>query len=116
MARQPDNHTKGMMRMKQILQKLKNPAVLFSVLSQIVAILILVGVNINEDTAMTFIGIGMSILATLGIIGQNQNKQKPPELELDYLPCANTGDQECHIMIDGQMTCVKCGAKYIPPK
>lgn len=94
--------------MKEMLQKLKNPTVLISVLSQIGAILILMGVDLNENMVMSLIGMVVSILATLGIVSKSDTK--PPELESACLTCTNTGTQELHVKINGQMTCVKCGA------
>lgn len=100
--------------MKEILKKLKNPTVLFSVLSQLVALLILLGVKLNEDTAVAVIGIIMSILGTLGII----QKADVDKLKADtvLLPCSNTGLEEPHVLINGKMICTKCGAEYIETK
>lgn len=100
------------MTMKQILQKLKNPAVLYSVLFQIIAILILMGVKIDEDAAITIAGIVISILASLGVI--HMSDTTPNEIETAYLT-TSSGEKNLHVRTGDHMRCVKTGTKYAPP-
>ncbi len=96
--------------MKQILERLKNPTILLSVVSQIVAMLILVGVKIDEQMALTLAGMGVSILGSLGILSKKGIAGYAAKTE--NLTCSNSGEVEPHVLINGQMVCTKCGAVY----
>ena len=101
-----------MKQMKIMLGRLKKPSVLLSVVSQILALLLIFGVKVDESLVMQIAVILCSILATLGVM-QNPDTRKKGYGD-DILKCSRTGKMEPHVMVNNRMVCVNCGAEYAP--
>lgn len=99
-------------QLQLIIKRLKNPSVILSLVSQVITILLLIGVKINENTVMTVATAACSIFITLGIIS-NPDSTKVGYGD-DILPCALTGENQQHVQINGKMVCVTSGAVYNP--
>lgn len=99
-----------MKRVKAILQKIKNPSVLLSMLSQIIAVLLLLEVDVNISLVTGLVTAVCSILSLLGLWRFPFSKQKGTDSPTDLpLPCDNCGSNTPHTLINGYMTCSKCG-------
>ena len=96
--------------MKGFLRNLKNPKTLLTVATQIVAMLILVGVQMDEEIVLTAIGMMVGLLSTLGVI----HKTEASDLGIcvKRMTCSRSGRQTIHLLIGGQMVCKECGAVY----
>ena len=81
-------------------------------LSQVVSILLLLDVNINENLIVSIATIVCSILVALGILSNPDTENKG--YGEDYLYCFTDGKNTCHVKINGQMVCKKCGTIYNP--
>lgn len=96
-----------------IVKRLKNPSVILSIVSQIVTILLMVGIKVNQNVILAIATALCSIFVTLGIISD------PDSTKLGYgddiLPCSITGEDQKHVLINGKMVCVKSGAEFVPP-
>jgi uncharacterized membrane protein len=97
-----------------ILSRIRKPSVIMSVTSQLISLLMILGVHLNQNTIMTVVAIGCTILASLGILS-NPDTQKGGYGD-DILTSAGTGKKEPHVLINGQMVCKSSGAVYDPAK
>lgn len=103
-----------MKRLKTILQGLKNPSVLLGILSQIIAVLLLLEVDVNISLVTGLVTAVCSILSLLGLMqfpltGQGANAKSPADKQL---LCADCKRKTPHILVNGLMTCSKCGCIY----
>jgi uncharacterized membrane protein len=95
-----------------VLSRLRRPSVIMSVASQLISLLMILGVHLNQNTIMTVVTIGCTMLASLGILS-NPDTQKGGFGD-DILTCSATGKKEPHVMVNGQLVCKSCGAVYEP--
>lgn len=99
-------------QLMQMLHRLKKPSVLLSIVSQVVAVLLMLGFDVNEGMVMS-VAVGISsVLVTLGILS-NPDAHKSGYGD-DILTCSASGNLEPHVMVNGQMVCANCGAVYNP--
>lgn len=99
-----------MNQLQLTLRRLRKPSVMLSLISQVVAILVLLGYPVQEDLVMGVAVSACSVLVLLGIMSNPDTKKKG--YGDDLLQCANSGLIEQHTMINGEMICTKCGAVY----
>lgn len=103
-----------MEQIKHALRMLKKPSVLISLISQLVTLLIALGLDINKSAVMAAAALLCSILACLGILSNpSAGKQGFGD---DLLVCSRSGKVEPHTLVNGQMVCRKCGAVYDNPQ
>lgn len=95
------------MQIKSFILRLKNPSVILSILSQIIALLLLFGFKINENIIMSVAAIACSILTTLGILSNPDTKNKG--YGDDIITCSECGKSCVHCNVNGQMICSNCG-------
>ena len=100
-----------MKQVNVILERLKNPSVILSIVAQIVTLLMLFGVNANLNIIMGVITAGCSILTLLGIVS-NPSSQKKWYRDDIYI-CSNCHKKSVHVMVNGKMICSECGAIYV---
>ncbi len=96
--------------MKGFWRNLKNPQTLSTVASQIVAMLLLVGVRMDEEIVLTVIGMAIGLLSTLGLIHKSESSDLG--LYAKRLHCSRSGKLTTHLLIGGRMICRDCGAVY----
>lgn len=99
-----------MTQLKIILERLKNPSVLLSIGSQIVAILVLLKVNVDMNIISGVIAAVCSILVLMGILSDPTTNNKG--YHDDILPCESCNKKSKHITIDNNVMCSICGNKY----
>ena len=102
-----------MTQFKVILERLKNPSVILSIVSQIAGIAVMINPNVKADVIT---GVAMSIcsiLVLLGILSNPNTKNKG--FGDDILMCSKCGKPSVHIEVAGQMVCQECGAVYMEP-
>lgn len=97
---------------KSILQRLRKPSVVLSIASQVAAILVVFGLQIDRDAFMTVVVLGCSILTTLGVLSNPDSTKRG--YGDDILTCSKSGRKERHALINGEYVCVNCGAIYDP--
>ena len=95
-------------QLTQMFLRLKKPSVVLSIVSQVVAILLMLGLKVNESTIMAVATGGCSILATMGILS-NPDASKSGYGD-DLLICSKSGQLERHGMVNGPMGCGNWGA------
>lgn len=104
-----------MNQLRIILARLKKPSVVMSVVSQIIAILILAGFQANESMVMTVVTMICNILVTLGIMSNPDTNTR--SYGDDLLVCTGCGVIRQHVKVNGRMLCSDCGAVYqVPPE
>lgn len=96
-----------MQTLKNALQRLADPTVLISVASQVVAVLVLLGVEIDVTLVTSVITAAFPILTLLGIVsGPDAKLQAYAD---DVAICPNCGKLTPHVYIAGKLTCRNCG-------
>ncbi|MEG2000204.1 MAG: phage holin [Evtepia sp.] len=96
-----------MTQIKTILERLKNPSVLMSILAQITSLLILFQIHVDMNLVNGVMTAVSSILILLGILS-DPNTQKKGYGD-DIMTCADCGETGVHYKINGKMTCKNCG-------
>lgn len=96
----------------QILKRLRKPSVLLSIVSQIVAILLMFGFNINQSNVMTIASLMCTLLVTIGILSNPDAPTKGDSSDMKI--CSKTGKLEKHVLIKEQWICTECGAAHTP--
>ncbi|MDR1705155.1 MAG: hypothetical protein LBS19_10810 [Clostridiales bacterium] len=94
--------------------RLKKPSTLISLISQVVSILLLLGVHVDQNAIMSVAAAGCSVLVTMGVLSNPDTKKKG--YGDDLLTCSKEGKLCKHVMVNGQMVCEDCGAVYTPPE
>lgn len=95
-------------KIKVILERLKNPIVLISIVSQILIILSVFKTNIDTDlVTKVMLAIG-SILVSLGIV----NNPSKETIHTEFLYCRHCKRYTNHILINGRYICEECGNAY----
>ena len=96
-----------------ILNRLKQPSVVLSLVSQITTLLLLFGFQIDPQQLMTFATIVCSILVTLGIMSNPDSNHKG--YGDDILICPNCNKPTLHVAVKGKMVCKTCGTEQQTP-
>ena len=97
--------------LKIILYRLQKPSTILSLVSQVLSILIILGVHINTAAVTTIAALGCSALVTLGVLSNPDTVNKG--YGDDILECSEEGVRTQHVEVNGQMLCKECGAVYI---
>ncbi len=92
--------------------RLRKPSTLLSLVSQVVSILLLLGIHINQSAVMAVAAAVCSLMVTLGILS-NPDTAKNGYGD-DILTCSVSGKKEKHVLVNGQMVCQNCGTVYQP--
>jgi uncharacterized membrane protein len=96
--------------LKQFVKRLSKPSSILSLLSQVLSVLLLLGVHIDQTKIMGIGAAVCSVLVALGILSNPDTKNKG--YGDDLYPCSNTGELEKHVVVNGQLVCETCGAVY----
>ena len=99
-------------QIKEMLGRLNNPSVILSLVSQVVQILFLVGINVNQKTVLSVMTAACSIFVTLGVLS-NPDTESSGYAD-DIYPCSATGKLEKHVTVAGELVCQEHGAVYTP--
>ena len=87
----------------QIVSRLKNPAVVLSIASNLIALFLLLGYKVNESLVMSAMTIVCAMLVTLGIMCN-------PDYNTDTkLYCPTEKERTYHVEVAGRMVCSVCG-------
>lgn len=97
------------MNWKNILERLKNPKTLMSIIAQVLALLVLFGINVNQSLVLTAGAAFCAILGTIGIISYPEKNNEPWDA---MLLCSRCDSVEPHVRVNGQLVCKKCGAVH----
>lgn len=97
----------GINQFKAILQKLRKPSVILSIVSQIVAILALLNINVDNALVMAIATAACSILTTAGILSNPASDKKGFGDDIYY--CEKCGKDSVHTKVDGKLVCSECG-------
>ena len=93
--------------LKQALGRLADPTVLISVASQVVAVLVLLGIEVDVTLVTSVITAAFPILTLLGIVsGPDAKLQAYAD---DVAVCPRCGKLTPHVYIAGKLTCRNCG-------
>ena len=95
---------------KAILERLRNPSVIFSIAAQLVTILTLLKVPGDANLIAGIVTASCSILVMLGILSNPTTKNKG--YGDDILHCEGCGANSEHVEVAGQMYCKECGTLY----
>ena len=96
-----------MKKCKLILQRLKKPQVIMSILSQIVIILTLVNVKVDIDIVT---GISTSVCSILVLLGVLSNPDDSTWGYCDEVQvCPQCKEMTCHVRIKDELICRSCG-------
>ncbi|MCL2088205.1 MAG: hypothetical protein FWH14_01850 [Oscillospiraceae bacterium] len=96
--------------LKTMLERLKKPSCIISIISHMAAILIIMGVHLNLSAVTTVATLVCSILVTLGILSNPDTVNKG--YGDDLFKCADEAVETQHVQVNGQMVCKDCGAVY----
>ncbi len=96
---------------ERILVRLKKPSVLVSIISEIIAIMLIFNVKVDVGVAEGLLAAVSSIFVTLGILSN------PMKLGNGYQDdirlCENCGKMKRHVLVGGQLLCEDCGTKFV---
>ena len=98
------------MKLKTIISRLQKPSTILSIVSQIISIVILLGVNVDVSEVTTITAIICSILVTMGILSNPDTVNGG--YGDDILECGAEGLQTAHVQVNGKMLCKDCGAVH----
>lgn len=101
-----------MQQIKLLLARLKSPSVIISIVSQVAAILVLLGHTVDANLVTTMAAAVCSLLVTLGILSDPNTQNKGFGDDLRY--CDHCGAVTPHITITGTLTCRNCGDQTTP--
>lgn len=99
-----------MKQLKVILTRLKNPAVLLSITSQLLTLVMLIWGNQNMSVFKGVIAAVSSIFVMLGIVSDPTAPRKTSGD--DMLPCSHCRRRTAHYLIAGKLLCCECGKEY----
>lgn len=95
----------------RIFVRLKKPSVLVSIISEIIAIMLIFNVKVDVGVAEGLLAAVSSIFVTLGILSN------PMKLGNGYQDdmriCENCGKMKRHVLVGGQLLCEDCGTKFV---
>lgn len=96
-----------MEQFKIYLKRLRNPSVILSIASQIIAILLLFKINIDSEIIMSVVTGICSILVILGILSDPDTKKIT--YTDDIMECINCQKKTKHTLVNRKMVCKECG-------
>lgn len=96
-----------MEQIKIILQRLKNPSVIMSIVSQIITILVLLNVNVDKQAVTGVVTAICTILVLLGILSNPDTNTKG--YGDDMIQCDHCNKLTKHVLVNGKMVCSECG-------
>ena len=91
-----------------ILMRLRNPVVVLSIASNLLAFFILIGYKIDESLVMSGVTIVCSILVTLGIMCN----PTPKGYGNGIIDCATCKEKTLHTQVKNSLLCTECGGLY----
>ncbi|MFI3212645.1 MAG: hypothetical protein R3Y24_04820 [Eubacteriales bacterium] len=94
-------------QVKIILERLKNPKVIISVVSQIVGILVLLNFDVDTEWIFGIVTAVTSVLAMLGIVTNPDTQNHGYGDDLYFCPTCNR--KTAHVKANGNMLCPECG-------
>lgn len=100
-----------MKQIQLILNRLRKPSVIISIISQLATILILCGVDIDKNLTTTIITAICSILTLLGILSDPESQNKG--FSDTILICSHCNKASRHVYVNGKYICAECGCEYI---
>ena len=100
-----------MFNWKSLLERLKKPSVLASIISEIGAILVILNIQVDVTAVEGFIAAVSAILITLGILSNPTTLTKG--YKDDVRTCQNCGVKKRHVLVGNDLLCSDCGTKYI---
>lgn len=99
-----------MKQLKIILKRLKKPSTVISIVSQVISLLVIFGINVQQQYVLAIVTTTCSILITLGILS-NPDSGKAGFGD-QILKCSNDGQMSLHTWVNEQLICTNCGAVY----
>ncbi len=96
-------------QLKVMLSRLKNPSVVLSIASQIIAILMLLNVHVDEGIVTGIVAAVCSILVLLGIMSNPESTKKG--YGDDIYKCPNCNCDCEYVEVNGKLVCKKCGTE-----
>ncbi len=95
----------------RILARLKKPSVIVSIISEIIAILMIFNVQVDVSAMESTLAAATSIFVTLGILSNptTLNNGYKDDIRL----CKNCGKMKRHVLVGGQLLCEDCGTKFV---
>lgn len=92
---------------QNLKSRIRKPSTIISLVSQVVALLLLVGYDLDKNIIVSVATVLCSILVTLGILSNPDTENKG--YGDDIRPCSKEGKNTCHVKVNGQMVCAVCG-------
>ncbi len=96
-----------MNQLKIVLQRLKNPAVITSLVSEFIAILMLLNIDVDANMIAGIIATITSMLVMLGILSNPDTETKG--FGDDIAVCSGCGEETQHVLVGGELVCQNCG-------
>jgi len=90
-------------QLSRTLSRLKNPAVVLSIASNLIALFLLLGYKVDEGLIMSAVTIICAILVTLGIFSN------PDDNSDNRLYCPVEEERTYHVVVAGRKVCSLCG-------
>lgn len=95
-----------MIQLKTYLNRLKNPTVVISIVSEIILVLTMLNINVDKQ-AINVVVTGIStILVTLGIMSNPDTVNKTYSDDIMY--CENCQKDTVHAKVSDDMICLDC--------
>lgn len=95
----------------RIMVRLKKPSVFVSIVSEIIAIMLIFNVKVDVGVAEGLLAAVSSIFVTLGILSNPMKLGKG--YQDDMRICENCGKMKRHVLVGGQLLCEDCGTKFV---
>lgn len=95
-----------------MFNRLSHPTVIISLVSHVVQILVLAGVDVNQKAVLSIITAACSIFVTLGVLSNPDTENQG--YGDDMLICSESGQLEKHVKVAGQLICQPHGKVYKP--
>lgn len=96
-----------MKQIKVALARLKKPSVIISLVSEIVAVLVLLKINVDRNYIMAVVTAICGVLTTLGILSNPATEKKGFGEEIHY--CESCKKDSVFVKVNGKMVCKDCG-------
>lgn len=96
-----------MIQLRLIVKRLRKPSVIASLTSQIITMLVLLGIQINTTLVTSIISTLTSIFIILGIFSNPDAKKRGYGDDISL--CSKCNNMTQHVMVAGQMICSGCG-------